>query len=216
MHLANPDGVHFCFIGDRAIFLDVHRDRYTATSPETASALTRALIGMSILGLDEGHLEPLLNEGLLDITDDPNRSLAQTTKVPIDAEWGGLPRAGLFAVFRSLAIQLRTVRDLKRKGLARTIASRAAILAAVGDTRSAQRIVAAFRASNLIYSAEQRCLVKSIALFDLLKRGGHAPALVLGVRDSPFSAHAWVELGDAVVSDLVEVIARYTPIMVRR
>ncbi|WP_342251634.1 lasso peptide biosynthesis B2 protein [Sphingomonas sp. OTU376] len=216
MHLANPEGVHFCFVGDRAIFLDLLRDRYTATSPETAAALTRALRGNSILGVDEGHLEPLLNEGLLAITEDPARALAETRQVPAEREWGGLPPASLWLTMRHLAAQLQVFRDMKRIGLARTIDVRSAFCPALNRTFSPVRTVSAYRASNLIYSADQRCLLKSIALFGLLKRSGQMPALVLGVRDAPFAAHAWVELGDAVVSDLVEVISRYTPIMVRR
>lgn len=55
--------------------------------------------------------------------------------------------------------------------------------------------------------------MKSIASFDLLLRCGHRPTLVLGVRDCPFTAHAWVQLGNMVVGDKQERVARYQPIL---
>lgn len=77
-----------------------------------------------------------------------------------------------------------------------------------------QAIVSAYRASNYFYAPHQRCLIKSLGLFDMLRGAGHAPRLLLGVRDGPFAAHAWVEIGDAVVSDTHDQVAVYQPIFV--
>jgi hypothetical protein len=45
------------------------------------------------------------------------------------------------------------------------------------------------------------CLQRSAATVCLLRRYGFAAQLVIGVQHLPFAAHAWVELGGAVIND---------------
>jgi hypothetical protein len=45
------------------------------------------------------------------------------------------------------------------------------------------------------------CLQRSAAICCLLRRYGHPALMVIGVRQIPFRAHAWVELDGRVVSD---------------
>lgn len=60
------------------------------------------------------------------------------------------------------------------------------------------------------------CLVRSIAIQDLLARAGIRGALLrVGVRVTPshgFEAHAWVELHGCVVGDDPEYVASFDPI----
>jgi len=60
------------------------------------------------------------------------------------------------------------------------------------------------------------CLVRSIAIQDLLARAGIRGALLrVGVRVTPshgFEAHAWVELHGRVVGDDPEYVASFDPI----
>jgi hypothetical protein len=48
---------------------------------------------------------------------------------------------------------------------------------------------------------QPRCLISALVLYDLLRREGREPALVIGLPDSPATkdAHAWVELDGADV-----------------
>ena len=48
----------------------------------------------------------------------------------------------------------------------------------------------------------------------MLRRAGQNAAWVFGVRTWPFSAHCWLQIGDAVLDDDPERVSRYTPIMV--
>ncbi len=212
MHLTSPDGVHFCLLGERSIFLDIERDRYFAASPETTRALVRAINGTSILGSDEAKLQPLLNEGLLCVTRDLSSPLGEAiaTAATRDLTGTGTPALGLTCL--ATILQLRAQHELRRGGLAAVIARRMHVQPSV-RSRAIEDLAAANRGSDLIISPNQRCLMKSLGLFDLLVRCGHRPNFIMGVRDYPFTAHAWVQIGDMVIGDKQERVARYRPIL---
>jgi hypothetical protein len=56
------------------------------------------------------------------------------------------------------------------------------------------------------YWKEVLCLQRSAATACLLKRHGVPAEMVIGARQMPFKAHAWVEVGGRVVND-----KSYTP-----
>ncbi|MCP3731321.1 lasso peptide biosynthesis B2 protein [Sphingomonas sp. MG17] len=199
-------------LGERFIFLDVERDRYFAASPEATLALVRAMDGTSVLGSDETRLQPLLNEGLLCLSPDASRPLGETVVVPATRDLNSRGTARLGLSLLAILLQLRAQRELRRRGLAAVIARCLQSTPGV-RRRGIEDIAAAVRTSNLIIPAHERCLMKSIGLFDLLVRSGHRPTLILGVRDCPFTAHAWVQLGDMVIGDEQERVARYRPIL---
>lgn len=47
-----------------------------------------------------------------------------------------------------------------------------------------------------------------------LSRRRTTASLVIGVKVSPFGAHAWVQDGEVVLNDFVDVARIYTPILV--
>ncbi len=51
------------------------------------------------------------------------------------------------------------------------------------------------------YWKQVLCLQRSIATAYLLKRAGLPAELVIGVQQTPFKSHAWVELDGRVVND---------------
>jgi hypothetical protein len=214
MHLANQEGVYFCLLGGRAIFLDVNRDRYFASPAETAEALTRAIAEEPNILSDKQALEPLLINGLLTTSSDPAKFLQLTTAPPAAAEWTDIPRLRSTQIFTALAFQLRAVLQMRRRGFAEVVLERQRRSRTAGRSRAASEIISAHYASNLILAPHQRCLIKSIGLFDMLELAGHYPRLILGVRDYPFVAHAWVQLEDIVVGDSLDHVALYQPILV--
>jgi hypothetical protein len=59
-----------------------------------------------------------------------------------------------------------------------------------------------------------RCLVRSLALQQLLKRRSiHGCELKIGVRleYGQFSAHAWIEVNGRILADSVHLVRRFTP-----
>jgi hypothetical protein len=59
-----------------------------------------------------------------------------------------------------------------------------------------------------------RCLATALALLSLLRRGGVAGRLRLGVRrcGTGLQAHAWVEVYETVIGDMPDVSARFMPL----
>jgi hypothetical protein len=212
MHLATANGVHLCILGDRAIFLDVGRDRYFAASADATQALIRACEVGAANGI-EPALEPLIEVGLLARTPDRSRSIVPTARSPARKDWQDLPKPKIVHVLIASWFQL-VATLAARRGFADLIAKRRKRRPNPFWRPGARRIVSAHRATNLLVSAHDRCLIKSIALLDMLRCAGHDATLVIGVQNSPFGAHAWVELDDAVVSDSVEVVSLYMPVMV--
>jgi hypothetical protein len=63
------------------------------------------------------------------------------------------------------------------------------------------------------YPKRALCLQRSAVTACLLKSYGLPAQMVVGIRDMPFMAHAWVEVNDAVVNDWPGVRKFYRPVV---
>jgi hypothetical protein len=77
-----------------------------------------------------------------------------------------------------------------------------------------ERAVGSFSAASLLLSSSQTCLRRSIAMVDYLYRRGVRADLIIGVKDRPFEAHAWVQYGDLVLNDPFDKVLEFTPLVV--
>jgi Transglutaminase-like superfamily len=73
---------------------------------------------------------------------------------------------------------------------------------------AAERICAAIDMACIWYWREALCLQRSAATACLLKKYGVQAQMVIGAQQTPFKAHAWVEVSGRVVND-----KPYTPEM---
>ena len=64
------------------------------------------------------------------------------------------------------------------------------------------------------YTSDQHCLFDSLALAVYLTRQAIACTFLIGVSTKPFTAHAWVQVGDLVLNDTAEHVQTFTPILV--
>jgi transglutaminase superfamily protein len=64
-----------------------------------------------------------------------------------------------------------------------------------------ERVCRAVDFACICYWKEVLCLQRSAATTCLLRKSGVAAHLVVGARQMPFKAHAWVEVGGKVVND---------------
>jgi hypothetical protein len=69
-----------------------------------------------------------------------------------------------------------------------------------------------FHCRAWLFSAAGECLLDSMTLHAFLAHYGVASSLVIGVRTSPFGAHAWVQFGEHVLNDECENVRAYEPI----
>jgi Transglutaminase-like superfamily len=69
------------------------------------------------------------------------------------------------------------------------------------SNKDVERICYAVDLACIWYRKEVLCLQRSAATACMLKKHGAPAQMVLGAQQTPFKAHAWVELGGRVVND---------------
>jgi hypothetical protein len=203
-------GLTFARFDTDLIFLDLSRDRYFRPRAPEARAFIQLIDGRAdhrdVANLDrfvrcvEGSELPVPVSVVL-ATGQSGPDPAQS--VSAVATLGALAaqvRSGWIARHRPLARimhDLRQVRVAERGGATR-----------IGG------VIAAHARADLLRSAHDRCLAKSIALYIMLRRAGSAAELVFGVAAKPFAAHCWVQVGDKVINGEVAVTRLFMPILV--
>lgn len=75
-------------------------------------------------------------------------------------------------------------------------------------------IVRAFEQARFIRSAPSQCVPRSLALVLRCASLGVRAHAVVGVKTRPFEAHCWAQHGSVVLSDPLEDVIRFTPILV--
>ena len=128
-------------------------------------------------------------------------------------------RAGADALAAAAAL-LRAERRVRRSATGALVRTPAAAPVAVSPdarlvARRVRRADIALRRADRLLPWSPTCLVRALALADLLARAGVPHALIrVGVRrdGDALDAHAWVELDGRVVGDDPDVARRFTPV----
>lgn len=71
----------------------------------------------------------------------------------------------------------------------------------VGFPHSTEKICAAIDMASIWYWKQSLCLQRSAATACLLRRCGVPAQMIIGAQQTPFKAHAWVEVDGRVVND---------------
>lgn len=217
MTYALRPGLSFCFVEDRVVFLDLVADRYFRLTADAEASFVR-LQKIETRGEDD-DIERLKFARI--IVEAPAHQPILACSPPPGIEElhadGSSARAtrvlGALASIQAARCELRVV------GLARTITSvqrrKRIIMSApqVSPLSCALPVAAAFEGSARALSAYGLCLPWSIALARQLLSAGVIPRLILGVRLSPFKAHAWVQVGPLVINEQIETTCTFTPIL---
>lgn len=221
MPLSPSDEVSFCRVDDQTFLLDLRSGRYSQLHQPAAIAFERLRLGRSLDGADLAALSPLVDAGLLETRDEAFRPAEICATTPIARsllDTDGAPgdrRAVLVALMRFAAVSLR----LRLAGLnpvLRGIARRKDALLARdhGPAADPKLVARAFLGLDALIGRRDRCLPRSIALASWLIASGAPADIVFGVTGRPFHAHCWVQLDDLLVSDRLEHVRDYTPILV--
>jgi hypothetical protein len=75
-------------------------------------------------------------------------------------------------------------------------------------------IVADSERARLIRSAANRCVPRSLALVLRCATRGIRVHAVIGVKTKPFEAHCWAQYGSVVLTDPIEHVLQFQPILV--
>ncbi|NMN06760.1 MULTISPECIES: lasso peptide biosynthesis B2 protein [unclassified Novosphingobium] len=218
------EGLYYCIVGQEVIFLDLPENRYFAL-PSRGTATFRRLVaqnGEAFVGA-EAALASLINAGyLLEALDNNHRFGAEDFEPPM-RDSGGRNRAP-FKLWPLLVAVSSEVVSLLRLRIfpLHSVLARASIRKrnkqndGYGTDLELDRWVAAFGRSALILGRTNRCLIRSLAMFSVLRARGFLADLYIGVRSEPFSAHAWVQYKGTVLNDSCGQIDNYSPILVVR
>jgi hypothetical protein len=113
---------------------------------------------------------------------------------------------GWILKFRSLEC---VVRRLGRRKIAR-----AAHIDSAAQTNGIATLCQNFlRLRPFVYSSRDKCLYDCLVLLEFLGYFKLFPTLVIGVTTFPFQAHCWLQCGSLVLTDYVEHVRVYTPIL---
>ncbi|PKP92761.1 MAG: hypothetical protein CVT77_07735 [Alphaproteobacteria bacterium HGW-Alphaproteobacteria-16] len=213
-------GVSFCIAGERPIFLDRYKDRYFALAPEREAAF------LGLLGT------PASDHGPTSVTELIDAGVVQEDRLgegicacnydepPISSLWDRDVPSSVPATANAAASLFRAIRGLRVANLPSVltaIENRKHALAPSGrpdDSEVLARTAVTFRALGKVIASHNRCLPYSLAIMDRLLRQGVSADLVFGVAVRPFVAHCWVQHRGAVLSDRLEHVRLFTPILV--
>lgn len=198
--------LNFCRIDDAIVVLDALADKYRLLTGEGARRFVRMAEGQA----SRGDTEWLARQGMSGpVYDALPAFIAPVTSAADDA----MAAAPLSLATRAAWHQARFDRKLRRQPLHRLLASLASKPPDDGPRLNASMIVAAFERSRRYLSAEDKCLPRALAMAYMLKRTGIRTQLIFGVT-LPFSAHCWVQQGDVVLSDRLDRVRPFQPIMI--
>jgi hypothetical protein len=190
---------------DQAIFLDLRRDRYFGLS-EPANSKFRGKIARG--EIEEWHLPTFLPM--------PPAWEPPASGPPVSVD----NRLDIVGVAAALWTQRRLERLIKARpfhevlvGIRKMAEHRLSnVIGALPERTSA--IVADFERARLIRSAPNRCVPLSLAFVLRCATRGSRVHAVIGVKAKPFEAHCWAQHGSVVLTDPIEHVFQFKPILV--
>lgn len=210
------EGVSFCIVADRAIFLDVLQDRYFCLPADLENAFLKVISGREELD-DWVRLEATSLVRSWPGTAMIAPCSASTVRQMPDL-LDTLPRAPAITTANSVAHLCAATLRLHFCGFARLLRHfskrKARTRQRPHDDVVLGRTLAGHVATRLFMTTQDRCLLRSIALAHQLLDVGQDCQIVLAVQLQPFRAHCWVQRDDRLVNERFEVAREFTPILV--
>lgn len=223
--------VRSCEVDGAAILLDLSRGVYIALD-SVGTDVWRALFQYGdVAGVEfhlsqryvsapgqihtevEGFLRRCLEQRLVRLVEVPAADAA-----PQVVERSALHALSLESRFPFVSAWLslfKITRLLARKGFGQCYSAIAALPKPAAYSASADRVSSAvetfLKAENVFWlkDAPNDCLARSMALYRFLLSLGFGAAHRIGVRQSPFFAHAWVESGGQPLLETAEVTGQF-------
>lgn len=126
-----------------------------------------------------------------------------------------LPAPGVLDICHVAAAQMRARRDLRSRPLSAIVAmlEQREVIAEPASAMDCLKLAAAFYRARRYFPAIDQCLVRGLAMKRLLDGQGLQADFVIGVK-LPFSAHCWVQAGDTVLTDPIDVVLPFEQILV--
>lgn len=203
----------FCFVGDRAFFLDQRGDRYFCLGTGRSASLERALSDPN-----EGTLFWARNFGDLVALCADGEIPQQFGSLDLSTDTQGGSAQGRFSVTARLAWKYFQARkSLQIRGFDATIAAvrKAKAEQCLQDASWSQQQLLGAAVVRLGYWTfiGDHCLPISIAVAHLMISLRLNFTFILGVKSGPFAAHAWIQCGSSVLTCPLSEAVPYQPIL---
>ncbi|MBR2172783.1 MULTISPECIES: lasso peptide biosynthesis B2 protein [Sphingopyxis] len=199
--------LRYSIIGADVVCLDLTTSRYFLLQGAAAEAFKAATLGTATCG----QLRWLVENNLVE-AGPPVPAPRLAPRPETSAFDNCLGSASPWTLVEALAEQWRARRSLARQSLGAILKPSSL---SRGDLDRCQSTAAAFVRAWRYRNATDQCLVRSIAMRAMLARRGLGSDLVIGVM-LPFSAHCWIQVGAAVLSDPLDLVVNYQPLLTVR
>lgn len=230
-------GVHSCCTGEFCVFLDLQRDQYVSVntnslirvatrirglgiSHETSSSAANPPARASDSLLDELSAAQLITQGSCCTHAPEGTAISPPSDDLTSVRTHCAPPEGAAHLAQLTKALCRAHLQLSRRPIAEIVADvqrrKQQHHATDGGDNVKQTLALAFHFSKyrFFYPKNYLCLFDSLALLLYLSRYHLYPTWVFGVREAPFFAHCWVQMGPIVLSDYRDRVIPFTPIMV--
>jgi hypothetical protein len=210
--------IHATAIDADIVFLDVMMDRYHCL-PNGVSAIAIHGDGREVEALDRATAILLSDAGLIVETDyssamqSPHRPRRVRDSLigarPLSPSWRDLPSLAAGLADSVIGYGPKTFAALVEE------AQRHRLLA-VNDSPPSDALVCAVRTFhrwNVYAPISGKCLLQCYVLQRALWRQGLAARWIFGVATWPFRAHCWLQVGDVALTDPVDRLLPYSPIL---
>ncbi|OWQ94251.1 hypothetical protein CVO77_08360 [Sphingopyxis lindanitolerans] len=205
-------GLHFCRFESEYVFLDLPAGRYFLIQGRTSQAFAhfldqRASDDEQAVLLDQQLIGPAGGLAIGNLPLPPAVTASLIDQPLPDTPW--------LDTLRAIAAQRRARFDIGRIPvfeITRRMGERLEKHSPESRQETYIRVAAAFHRARRYALATDRCLERGIAMRRILARARCDARLVFGVT-LPFAAHCWVQAGEAVLTDPLDVILRYKPIL---
>lgn len=213
-----------CRVDGILIFLDLKGDDYVCLEPGDSDSVGRLL---GLLPARDGAtgpppVEALIEAGLITADARSGKPATPPAKQGALRELPGFdidsgPRAGarhVAALLKGYVIARTLLGLAPLERVVRRVARRRARNGGRADPERARELVEIYRRLRpLVMSRKDRCLLNTLLLIEFLAAFGVYPSWRFGVKLRPFSAHCWVQDGDLLYEEDVEIVAKYSLIM---
>jgi Transglutaminase-like superfamily len=227
--------VHACVLSDSVILLDLRRDEYMSLTAMQARALHRFVRGLNakdatnyshpLLNHDEHALREHLAKAGTIVSADPCKSMRTGSSPPLP-EKTLIPEHDSTQVTITATVAISCVLSamqsyIELKWLSLNFAihslrqrkTRVRPASRCNEIRL-QELTLIFSAMRpFLFASKDNCLLDSLTLANFLLRNGFRTDLILGVKSTPFEAHAWVQYETAVLNSAAGYVRRYSPIL---
>lgn len=219
-HFTFAPGISCCEVEGQLILLDQQADRYLALKAEQEQSLKHLLAGTARTTGDDKCIGELAKFGILmEASGGPAPKLCEH-RLPVIAHISSSKAE--VAAFTQLRFALRVViarRLLRWRGLSVSLhrfRQRKASLSSpcIDPGPALQEAANLLRRITLFTTSHDQCLPIALGLAHHLLDRRVPSEVVLGVQLGPFQAHCWLQHGEHLIGDDLDIIRTFKPILV--